>query len=40
MCMCMFIIIKVYVYIKKKFTLKIFGKAALSLRGEKARGRL
>lgn len=38
--MCTFVITKVYVYIKKKYTLKIFGKAALSLHGEKAQGRL
>lgn len=38
MCMCTFVIIKVYVYIKKKFTLKLFGKATLRLHGEKTRG--
>lgn len=38
MCLCIFVIIKVYVYIKKKLTLKLFGKANLRLHGEKARG--
>lgn len=34
--MCTFVILKVYVYIKKRFTLKIFGKDTLRLYAKNA----